>query len=45
MTDDAGMTPLMWAAYNRNPTVIGYLLDRGADLEEKDTDGFTAMHW
>ena len=43
--DDAGMTPLMWAAYNNNPVVTGYLLDQGADCEEKDSDGYTAMHW
>lgn len=43
--DDAGMTPLMWAAYNNNPLVISFLLKQGADCEEKDTDGMTAMHW
>ena len=39
------MTPLMWAAYNNNPVVTSYLLDQGADCEEKDSDGYTAMHW
>ncbi len=45
VTDDVGMTPLMWAAYNNNPSVVGYLLGKGADREEKDNDGYTAMHW
>ncbi len=45
MTDDVGMTPLMWAAYNNNAGVTSYLLGRGADREEKDDDGYTAMHW
>ncbi len=44
-TDDAGMTPLMWAAYHNNSTITAYLLDNGADCEEKDMDGYTAMHW
>ena len=44
-TDDAGMRPLMWAAYNSNLTVTAYLLEQGADCEEKDKDGYTAMHW
>ena len=39
------MTPLMWAAYNNNPLVTAFLLSQGADCEEKDMDGFTAMHW
>ena len=43
--DDAGMTPLMWAAYNNNPLVTEFLLSKGADCEEKDKDGMTAMHW
>ncbi len=43
--DDAGMTVLMWAAYHNNPTVVSFLVDRGADVEEKDKDGYTAMHW
>lgn len=43
--DDAGMTSLMWAAYNNNPVVTAFLLSQGADCEEKDMDGMTAMHW
>ena len=43
--DDAGMTALMWAAYNNNPLVTAFLLGQGADCEEKDMDGMTAMHW
>ena len=39
------MTPLMWAAYNNNPMVTEFLLGKGADCEEKDRDGMTAMHW
>ena len=39
------MTPLMWACYNKNVTVVQYLIDHKADCEEKDIDGKTAMHW
>lgn len=45
VTDDAGMTPLMWAAYNNNTSLLSFLLNNGADCEEKDIDGYTAMHW
>lgn len=39
------MTCLMWAAYNNSPEVVKVLLDRGAEVEEKDVDGLTALHW
>ena len=39
------MTLLMWSCYNRNVTVAEYLLEKGADPEEKDSEGKTAMHW
>ena len=45
VTDDAGMTPLMWAAYHNNVSITTFLLREGADHEEKDIDGYTAMHW
>lgn len=45
VTDDAGMTPLMWSAYHNNVPITSFLLDKGADREEKDIDGYTAMHW
>jgi ankyrin repeat protein len=43
--DKAGMTPLMWACYNNAPKSIKRLLKYGAELDEKDMDGKTAMHW
>ena len=45
VTDDAGMTPLMWAAYHDTLINISELLSHGADADEKDVDGKTAMHW
>lgn len=45
VTDDAGMTALMWAAYHNNLPIATFLLHEGADREEKDIDGYTAMHW
>ena len=45
VTDDSGMTPLMWSAYHNNVTITSFLLLKGADREEKDIDGYTAMHW
>ncbi|XP_062510014.1 uncharacterized protein LOC134186110 isoform X2 [Corticium candelabrum] len=43
--DNSGMTPLMWAAYHDSPKNIYELLLRGADADEKDIEGKTAMHW
>lgn len=40
-----GMTPIMYAAYNNRVHHVQSLLEHGADLEEKDVDGKTAMHW
>lgn len=39
------MTPLMWSAYHNNAAITSFLLHKGADCEEKDIDGYTAMHW
>src|SRR6478735_6747427 len=43
----AGMTPLMWAAYNEhdNPQIIQVLLDNGAQVNIKAKDGSTALSW
>lgn len=43
--DDAGMTPLMWAACHDNAPMVGALMERGAEMLEKDIDGKTAMDW
>jgi uncharacterized protein len=43
----AGMTPLMWAAYNEhdNPQIIQILLDNGAQVNIKAKNGSTALSW
>jgi ankyrin repeat protein len=43
----AGMTPLMWAAYNEhdNPQIIQTLLDNGAKINIKAKNGSTALSW
>jgi ankyrin repeat protein len=43
----AGMTPLMWAAYNEhdNPQIIQALLDNGALVNIKAKNGLTALSW
>ena len=45
MTDSAGMTPLMWAAFHNKPKNIAKLLKYGGDPEEKDVEGKTVNHW
>ena len=43
--NDAGMTPLHWAAWhNENPAVVGALIDLGADLEARTTGRWTVPH-
>lgn len=41
--DERGMTPLMWAAWERHPEIVRQLLDRGADPNQKGDDGETAL--
>ena len=45
MTDSAGMTPLMWAAFHNKPKNLAKLLKYGGDPEEKDVEGKTVNHW
>ena len=50
-----GMTPLHWAARNKNPAVAALLLDRGADISARTSAtppgsglpsaGATPLHW
>ena len=39
------MTPVMWAAYYNRIAHVRKLISHNADLDEKDVDGKTAMHW
>lgn len=40
-TDNAGMTPLHWAAVKGSAACIRHLLDHGADLEIRESSGKT----
>lgn len=40
-----GMTPLMEAASENDTYAISTLLDEGADINEADSEGSTALHW
>jgi len=41
---DYGLTPLSWAALSGNEKAVMLLLEHGADLKWKDTDGNTPLH-
>jgi ankyrin repeat protein len=45
VTDDADMTPLMWAACHNQADMVRVLLELNADVHEKDMDGKTALDW
>lgn len=36
-------TPLMMAVRSNNPELVSYLIDKGADVNAKDEDGYTAI--
>ena len=42
-TDMKGFTPLILAVYNEQPAVVNFLLQKGAQLDEGDTAGNTAL--
>lgn len=39
------VTPLMLAIHRGNLSAAGYLLTQGADIEARDSEGRTALHW
>ncbi len=42
-SDTKGFTPLILAAYNEQPEVVGFLLQNGADINAQDAAGNTAL--
>jgi ankyrin repeat protein len=43
--DDAGMTPLMFAALHNKPECLALLISKGADLETRDYRKLTALDY
>lgn len=42
---DKGMTPLMLAVISENEDIVRLLLDKGANVNVRTPDGFTALSW
>lgn len=42
--DENGLTPLMWAAQQRDAAVVALLLERGANPQVTDNTGWTPLH-
>ena len=40
-----GQTPLSWAAQNGHEAVVKLLLEKGADVESKSSNGRTPLSW
>jgi ankyrin repeat protein len=45
LTLDAAATPLIDAVKRHDSVAVNALLDRGADVDEAEGDGATALHW
>ena len=44
-TPDGKMTALLYAARDCNPTVMAALLDAGSDVNQRDADNWTPLHY
>lgn len=42
--NDSGCTPLFWAVNNSTPDIVAYMIDGGANPEERDNDNRTILH-
>ena len=42
--DENGMTALSWAVTGFNDEMVTFLLDQGADVNERDGEGYTPLH-
>ncbi|THD21293.1 putative Ankyrin repeat-containing [Fasciola hepatica] len=42
---EANFTPLLFACYHGHLALVDTLLRRGADINAKDQNGWTALHW
>ncbi|KAL7799987.1 hypothetical protein V8C37DRAFT_407087 [Trichoderma ceciliae] len=40
-----GLTPLLWAVKQDNKAFVRILLEKGVDIEARDSDGLTALSW
>ena len=45
LRNDAGLTPLHWAAQYSAAASVAPLVDAGADLEAHDKHGWTPLRW
>ena len=43
--DVEGRTPLMWASYRGDVTIVEYLLNKGASINHVDDQGWHALKW
>ena len=43
--DGDACTPLIWAAFHNRPQLIQWLVNRGANVDHQDRNGYCALHY
>lgn len=43
--DGEDATPLIWAAFHNRPQLLQWLIDRGANVDHQDRNGYCALHY
>ena len=43
--DGEACTPLIWAAFHNRPKLLKWLIERGANIDHQDRNGYCALHY
>ncbi len=43
--DGENCTPLIWASFHNRPKLLQWLIDRGANVDHQDRNGYCALHY
>lgn len=45
IADGENCTPLVWASFHNRPALLQWLIDRGANIDHQDRNGYCALHY